>query len=240
MQPAPPPRMFASRKVSLPAKTSKPSGWKCFSIASVLLQSPRAVLHAGDGAGVGLEQALDQRQADRHLGHRGNMVEVDLQACVGDRARSPRRSCGTGLRRSRPCNRTAAASARRAQPACTAWRVSSTVSLSAQAPVPGIMRAAGRPASSSASSRRASPPAVSELASELVPKTASPTFCFNSQLQCRVKRATDGMRSLSKGVRTGENTPRSRVVVMRIPKMEACEARPVHSREHAHQQKQHS
>jgi len=40
MQPAPPPRMFASRKVSLPAKTSKPPGAKASSIALVLLQSP--------------------------------------------------------------------------------------------------------------------------------------------------------------------------------------------------------
>ena len=40
MQPAPPPRMFFSSTVSVPANTSKPCGWKSRSIAAVLFQSP--------------------------------------------------------------------------------------------------------------------------------------------------------------------------------------------------------
>ena len=40
MQPLPPPRMFASRNVSLPANTSKPPAANASSIALVLFQSP--------------------------------------------------------------------------------------------------------------------------------------------------------------------------------------------------------
>ena len=40
MQPLPPPRILARRKVSLPAKTSKPEAAKASSMALVLPQSP--------------------------------------------------------------------------------------------------------------------------------------------------------------------------------------------------------
>ena len=40
MQPAPPARRVASRKLSEPANTSKPRGWKHSGMARVLAQSP--------------------------------------------------------------------------------------------------------------------------------------------------------------------------------------------------------
>src|SRR5690242_21539751 len=52
----------------------------------------------------------------------------------------------------------------RSQPCCTARRVSSTVSGSAQQPVPGIMRSGGKPPSTSASSSAIFSGTVSEFA----------------------------------------------------------------------------
>src|SRR6267142_2354288 len=42
----------------------------------------RAVLHAGHDARVGLEQPLDEPERDRHLGHRGDVVDVHAQPPV--------------------------------------------------------------------------------------------------------------------------------------------------------------
>ncbi|MNR45679.1 hypothetical protein D3C85_1645580 [compost metagenome] len=89
-------------------------------------------------------------------------------------------------------------------PAATACRVISTASGKAQAPVPGIMRAGGRPASSRASSSRRFSATLSELASELVPKIASPAPCSSNERQCSTKRGALGDKSALKGVRTGE------------------------------------
>ena len=47
----------------------------------------------------------------------------------------------------------------------------------------------------------------SEFASELVPKTASPTFCDKSQRHWRTNRSGSGVRSALNGVTTGESTP---------------------------------
>ena len=47
----------------------------------------------------------------------------------------------------------------------------------------------------------------SELASELVPKTASPTFCESSHRHWRTNRSGSGARSAPNGVTTGESTP---------------------------------
>ena len=46
-----------------------------------------------------------------------------------------------------------------------------------------------------------------ELASELVPNTASPQSWLSSHLQWAMKRPTSGDRSRLKGVTTGERTP---------------------------------
>ena len=52
-------------------------------------------------------------------------------------------------------------------------------------PVPGIIRAAGMPASTNASSSASFSATVSELPSELVPNTASPTSLARSHRQWR-------------------------------------------------------
>jgi hypothetical protein len=84
------------------------------------------------------------------------------------------------------------------------------VSGKAQVPVPGIIFAAGRPAAKSVSRSDTFSLTVSEFASELVPKIASPTSCFNNQRQCLTKRDGEGVRSPLNGVRTGDITPLSR------------------------------
>jgi hypothetical protein len=61
------------------------------------------------------------------------------------------------------------------QPVLTAWRVSATVSGSAQQPVPGISTAGLTLSSISRSSRLIRSLAASELASLVVPNTASPS-----------------------------------------------------------------
>jgi hypothetical protein len=81
--------------------------------------------------------------------------------------------------------------------------------VSAQQPVPGIIRAGGSPAPTSRSRRSSFSPSDIEFASELVPNTASPTSFFNSQRQCRARRSASGFRLLSNGVTTGDRTPRS-------------------------------
>jgi hypothetical protein len=52
----------------------------------------RAVLDAGHRARVGLQQPLDQRQADADLRDRRDVIQVDAQALVGDRIDHPRKA----------------------------------------------------------------------------------------------------------------------------------------------------
>ena len=85
--------------------------------------------------------------------------------------------------------------------------MSRTESVSAQQPVPGIMRAGSMPAPTSRSSSSTFSSTESEFASEFVPNTASPTFCDRSQRQCRTKRSGSGERSALNEVTTGESTP---------------------------------
>ena len=49
-----------------------------------VLPIARAVLDARDSTRIGLEQALDEGEADRHLGDRRNVIEVDAQPRVAD------------------------------------------------------------------------------------------------------------------------------------------------------------
>ncbi len=71
-----------------------------------------------------------------------------------------------------------------AQPARTAARVRRTVSVSAQQPVPGTSFAGSIPAPSSSSSSASRSSTERELASLVVPNTASPAQpCDNSQRQ---------------------------------------------------------
>src|SRR5215510_4567171 len=93
-----------------------------------------------------------------------------------------------------------------------ACAVSRTESGSAQWPVPGIMRAGSSPAPTSRSSSSTFSSTESELASELVPKTARPTFCPRSQRHWPTKRSGSGERSALNGVTTGESTPAMRWV----------------------------
>src|ERR1700676_126681 len=72
------------------------------------------------------------------------------------------------------------------------------------------MRAGGSPDSESASSSASFSPTDSEFASELVPNTASPTPWSSSHRQWRTQRTLSGRSSESKGVTTGDNTPRMR------------------------------
>src|SRR5215831_5495077 len=99
-----------------------------------------------------------------------------------------------------------------AQPSWTACAVRRTVSVSAQHPVPGIMRAVSRPAATSASSSSMRSLTDCEFASLLVPNTASPTCCDSNQRQCAIKRSGSGLRSVLNGVTTGASTPFRRVV----------------------------
>ena len=87
-------------------------------------------------------------------------------------------------------------------------------SLIEQAPVPGIMRSVGTPAETIDSRRPMRSSADIELASELVPNTASPQSWLSSHLQCAMKRPTSGDRSRLKGVTTGERTPLIRAAAM--------------------------
>ena len=102
----------------------------------------RAVLHAGDRARIAREQPLDEREADRHLRHGWNVIQVDAQARVADaldhlgEAREQAVVADALVVERRQHQHAGAAGA-------TAWRVSSTVSVNAQQPVPGIMRAGG-------------------------------------------------------------------------------------------------
>src|SRR5260221_6779143 len=77
----------------------------------------------------------------------------------------------------------------------------------AQQPVPGIMRLVSPPAATSRSSNAMRSSTDSELASLLVPNTASPTFWLSSHLQWRIQRAVSGLRSFLNGVTTGDSTP---------------------------------
>ena len=77
----------------------------------------------------------------------------------------------------------------------------------AQHPVPGIIRAGGMPASTSASRMASFSATASELPSDVVPKTAMPTSRSSSHLQCLMRRAVSGIRSAVKGVTTGARTP---------------------------------
>src|SRR5215471_8646693 len=110
------------------------------------------------------------------------------------------------------------------QPSFMACAVSLTESGSAQQPVPGILREGSTPALTSRSSSSTFSSAESEFASELVPKTASPTFWLRSQRHCRTKRSGSGERSGLKGVTTGERTPvmRSRVLTIEAPWSRGC------------------
>src|SRR5438552_2418118 len=95
-----------------------------------------------------------------------------------------------------------------AQPACTAFRVSRTVSGSAEQPVPGMSRAGSTPSFRSASSIRSRSSRLSEFASLVVPKTASPSQPLASSLrQCARKRGRSGSSRSSNGVSTGARTP---------------------------------
>jgi hypothetical protein len=53
-------------------------------MAAVLLQSPEESLRPDDGIGEGLDQAADQRQREADLGHRRDVIQVDLQLIVID------------------------------------------------------------------------------------------------------------------------------------------------------------
>src|SRR3990172_881517 len=100
------------------------------------------------------------------------------------------------------------------QPSFIACAVSRTESVSAQQPVPGIMRPASTPAPTRRSSRSTFSSVESELASELVPNTARPTSWLSSQRHCLTKRSGSGERSALKGVTTGERTPVIRSLVL--------------------------
>src|SRR5690348_15672431 len=78
------------------------------------------------------------------------------------------------------------------------------------------MRSVGTPAATAASSRPMRSLADIELASELVPNTASPQSWLSSHLQCAMKRPTSGERSRLKGVTTGERTPLIRWAAMML------------------------
>jgi len=84
MQPLPPWRMLASRNSSLPANTSKPPFAKCSSIALVFDQSPEESFTPATMPGVLAEQPLDQAERDRHLRHRRDVIQVELQPLVAD------------------------------------------------------------------------------------------------------------------------------------------------------------
>src|SRR5438477_12702811 len=83
-----------------------------------------------------------------------------------------------------------------------------TASVTEQAPVPGISFAAGTPAAIRRSSSSIRAPADIELASLVVPKTASPSALWsNSQRQNAINRPASGSPEGGKGVNTGTSTP---------------------------------
>src|SRR5271170_4233926 len=77
----------------------------------------------------------------------------------------------------------------------------------AQQPVPGIIILGSMPEAPNRSSRSMRSSTDSELASLLVPNTASPTFWLTSHLQWRIQRSASGLRSFLNGVTTGDSTP---------------------------------
>src|SRR5215831_18846931 len=115
------------------------------------------------------------------------------------------------------------------QPSFMACAVSRTESGRAQQPVPGIIREGSTPALTSRSSSSIFSSVESEFASELVPKTASPTFWLRSQRHCLAKRSGSGERSGLKGVTTGERTPvmRSLVLTVEAPWLGGCWRPPI-------------
>ena len=93
-------------------------------------------------------------------------------------------------------------------PSESAWRVSRTVSVSAQQPVPTSRRSRGRPAETAASSSAIRSSTENELASPVVPKTTRPWQpSSSSQRACATKRSGCGLRSASTGVSTGDQMP---------------------------------
>src|SRR5215510_13061027 len=89
------------------------------------------------------------------------------------------------------------------------------------------MRSVGTPAETMASRRPMRSLADIELASELVPNTASPQSWLSSHLQWAMKRPTSGDRSRLKGVTTGERTPliRAAAMILFLPgEWRACSA----------------
>ena len=204
MQPAPPPRSVASRKVSLPANTAKPRGAEPLEQRARVVPVAGAVLDARDDARVPVEQALDQREADGNLRHRGYVVEVDAQPRIADALDH------LGVAREQAVVRHALVVERRQHQHAAAAVVDR-----AARQLDGVGQRAGagpghhprrrecppRPARRAASSFSDTP---SEFASELVPKTARPTSLSSSQRQWRASRAASGRRSAVKGVTTGE------------------------------------
>src|SRR4029453_18627322 len=102
------------------------------------------------------------------------------------------------------------------QPSFMACAVSRTESVSAQHPVPGIVRAGSPPPPTRRSSSSTFSSVERELASELVPNTASPTFWLSSHRHCFTKRSGSGERSVLNGVTTGERTPAMRSVMLKV------------------------
>src|SRR4029453_6661948 len=102
------------------------------------------------------------------------------------------------------------------QPSFMACAVSRTESVSAQHPVPGIMRAGSTPPPTRRSSSSTFSSVERELASELVPKTASPTFWLSSHRHCLTKRSGSGQSAVLNGVATGERTPAMRSVMLKV------------------------
>jgi len=88
--------------------------------------------------------------------------------------------------------------------------VSSIVSGNAHVPVPGIIRDGGRPASTSASSSVRFSGDRQRVALGVGAEHGEPDALRDERArQWRTKRGTEGEKSASKGVRTGEKTPRS-------------------------------
>src|SRR5260370_998545 len=81
-------------------------------------------------------------------------------------------------------------------PSFIACAVSRTESVSAQQPVPGMSRAGSIPPATSRSSSSTFSSVESELASEFVPNTASPTSGESSQRHWRTKRTASGQRTV--------------------------------------------
>ena len=97
-----------------------------------------------------------------------------------------------------------------AHPCCTAWRVSSIVSLSEQQPVPGIRRSGWTPAETSFSRKSCLSETEHEFASDVVPNTTSPSqpFC-RSHWQWVTERSASSSARVVNAVKTGARTPLS-------------------------------